>query len=896
MNPELGLVLKATALLAFTGLLAASMRRASASARHGVWTIGLLCVLALPVVSWLGPRMELPLLSARMPQTLTRASVLEEETRPAPAAPVAAAIEPPAVFPAPSAVAGSSRLLPTTRAKRIPTRQWLFALWFAGTVFVLVRLLRATWLVRELRQGSSRVSDPEWLRLLEVFKVCSARSRRIELRIGGQMPPMTWGIRKHVVLLPETAMAWNAERRVAVLAHELAHVRRRDGLVQILAYAACSLYWFHPLAWYAARRIRFEQEKACDDSVVTLGVDPDVYAIHLVQIARRVTPGVSLATVSMGHHAQLEDRVTALLNPMVRRYRISRTATSCLFCFLGALTVLFAAIRVTAVASLEIPAFGFPQAPVVERVSTPYAVEAAARGPAEGGGRIGGRVVHMGTSEPLEEIQLTFTSQAGEVRRIRTDSEGRFELSNVAPDRYTITLLGEGYAQPKQDGGPGVLTLAPRQEIRDALFKMVRTGTISGRISDANGNPMVGISVEAVRWTYRVDAQGTPTFASSGSFQTNDRGEYRVYWLEPGEYYIRSWKFMVQLNGPAELNGQTFYPGTLNPNEAKPVVLAQGSEASGIDFTMRPASVLRVSGKILPPPLGNERLSIIAVRRGTNAIGDANGSLLTNLQRNTGQGDFEVLGLRAGFYDLYALIVDEQNRTRVGRAAINLETANLTGLTIPVVPPAEVRGTIAFDIGSTPVRMDALKLTLRLREAAPTPKPAVVDIASGSGAFKIANVPAGSYDVEMAAGLPATAYVADVLQDGKSIHDSGLLVASPTPEPIKVVLGTRGGSIEGVVQQASPIPFTAVELVPARRQNSGLYKATTTDGAGHFVFKGVPPGDYKLFAWQEIREGAWRNADTVSAFEAHGTPVHLAGPGDSVTNVRVNFITTEKAR
>src|SRR6185436_15883755 len=96
--------------------------------------------------------------------------------------------------------------------------------------------------------------------------------------------PMTWGVIRPSILLPQAAAEWSAQRLDAVLQHELAHVQRFDALTQWLAHFACALYWFHPLVWYAAKQMRAERERACDDLVLHSGIQPSVYASDLLEI------------------------------------------------------------------------------------------------------------------------------------------------------------------------------------------------------------------------------------------------------------------------------------------------------------------------------------------------------------------------------------------------------------------------------------------------------------------------------------------------------------------------------------------------------------------------------------------------------------------------------------
>src|SRR5262245_49996081 len=132
---------------------------------------------------------------------------------------------------------------------------------------------------------------------------------------------MTWGLWRNTILLPSAAANWGDERRRLVLAHELAHVKRIDGLIQIVIYDVCTLYWFNQLIWYAAHRARIERERACDDRVLSLGAPAADYADHLVEVVRglSVHENLSFASLSIAHPSQLESRVISILDSGARR-------------------------------------------------------------------------------------------------------------------------------------------------------------------------------------------------------------------------------------------------------------------------------------------------------------------------------------------------------------------------------------------------------------------------------------------------------------------------------------------------------------------------------------------------------------------------------------------------
>jgi len=144
-----------------------------------------------------------------------------------------------------------------------------------------------------------------------------------------------------------------------------------------------------------------------------------------------------------------------------------------------------------------------------------------------------------------------------------------------------------------------------------------------------------------------------------------------------------------------------------------------------------------------------------------------------------------------------------------------------------------------------------------------------------------------------AEGIPEDAYIADIREGTTSIFDTGLWIGNKSPDPIEVVINPKGASIEGVVQNADKngIAYTTVVLVPqvSRRGVAGFYKTAITDDAGHFTFRGIAPGDYKLFAWENIPSRAWRDPEFMVPFEELGSSVHV-DPAARVENTVVRLI------
>jgi beta-lactamase regulating signal transducer with metallopeptidase domain len=324
--------IKAALMIAGAGLVVLILRRASAAARHLAWSLGLAAALALLPLAVLLPRWSLPILPA-----IGSVPAAGPASDRAPAAAVAftpaddpriewqGAPEGPALLPsAGSGVRPTRSMAALSMADRAV---WVLALWVSGALVVVAPLGIATVRVRRLARVCERLEGSEWAALARDLCTRLGLRRPVRLLKGGPgTMPMTWGILRPLVLLPREAERWSEERRRVVLLHELAHVRRRDCLTQRLAQATCALYWFNPLAWWAAHRLRVERERACDDLVLAAGERSSTYAGHLLELARSLrAPGVaSAAAVAMARPSQLEGRLLAILDARLPRHDLPR--------------------------------------------------------------------------------------------------------------------------------------------------------------------------------------------------------------------------------------------------------------------------------------------------------------------------------------------------------------------------------------------------------------------------------------------------------------------------------------------------------------------------------------------------------------------------------------------
>jgi beta-lactamase regulating signal transducer with metallopeptidase domain/HEAT repeat protein len=365
---------KATVLLVGAIVAMIPLRRSTAGARHLVWLAALVGVLALPLLSRVQP-IRLGVLPhslggsiAESPSPLTPAiapvpnapSRIATASLPAPArllpAPAPRAYAAPVVSGAPAmvAIAGTpAAVAPRAGGAFVETAVdsssilTVVAIVWAGVAFALVGWLVAGALsVRRIVTTGTDLTAPEW-----TTPLCEVADR-----LDLELPPrlvmsdrieMAFACRALMptIVLPASAASWTDDRRRAVLFHELAHVKRHDLLGHTLGRLACALYWFHPLVWTAAKNLRNESERACDDLVLSCGARPSEYAQHLLDMVTSVrNHGAPVMALPMARKKEFEGRMLAILDPAIRRASPGRAQAAGVVATIALLSITVAAV------------------------------------------------------------------------------------------------------------------------------------------------------------------------------------------------------------------------------------------------------------------------------------------------------------------------------------------------------------------------------------------------------------------------------------------------------------------------------------------------------------------------------------------------------------------------
>ncbi|HVD60232.1 MAG TPA: M56 family metallopeptidase [Gemmatimonadaceae bacterium] len=353
--------LKGVLLVGAAAIAAHFLRNRSAAARHAAWTAAVIGHLALPAITLLAPAWRLPFLPT--PPWLAPAAVVQpvaQTTMATPTGEVATQTPSPAVTATTSSPSTNTAAPTSTATSTVSTpsrfnisRLSIFAaLWVLGAVIVLLRLAFGTVQVGRLARGGARVIDGAWLSLAQRVAAGLGITRPLTLLHGDRLGiPVTWGIVYPAVLLPPDADEWPEERRRFVLVHEMAHVKRFDALTQLAAQLAVALFWFDPLIWLAAHRMRVEREHACDDYVIRDGTKPSLYAGELLDMVRSLggpsheKAAPAFAALAMARRSEFEGRMLAILDPRLDRHTLDRRSALIAFAFVALLVLPLAALR-----------------------------------------------------------------------------------------------------------------------------------------------------------------------------------------------------------------------------------------------------------------------------------------------------------------------------------------------------------------------------------------------------------------------------------------------------------------------------------------------------------------------------------------------------------------------
>jgi 5-hydroxyisourate hydrolase-like protein (transthyretin family) len=486
---------------------------------------------------------------------------------------------------------------------------------------------------------------------------------------------------------------------------------------------------------------------------------------------------------------------------------------------------------------------------------------------------VSGRVVSAADGAPLRSVRVGLI-QANErkhplVYATATDNEGRFEIKQIEAGRYEFFASHAGYLeqhyQAKSSNEVGaVLSLTSGQEVSDVLFRLVRAAVITGKVVDDRGEPMVGVTVSLLRrpMAEELEDAGPRTrkqeMFSASVGVTDDRGEYRIFGLKPGEYYVKAAETAdPPIAGPVEMGSDwtllhelgsryapLYYPGLLQMDQAQAVTLGAGEEAQA-DFAMRRIKLVEVSGRVIGVD-GSPATHAFANLSVPN-VNDWGGELGTGVDS---KGEFSIKGVPPGSYIL-SVRQNEEGQHYSAHQRVEVGEENIDSIVIAIGRGAKLHGRVTVSDGGT-VGFDRVHVVLGSTSEDDAAGGGFAEVKK-DGTFELDGIADGSYFLNAFGLEPGwfvkTAHVGseDVFQKGVQI-ENGAVAGS-----VDIVVSSNGAQIEGTVTDSDQNqPLAGVRLLakpePESDYNPFRSRQGVTDQNGHFVLKDVPPGKYKVTA------------------------------------------------
>lgn len=553
-------------------------------------------------------------------------------------------------------------------------------------------------------------------------------------------------------------------------------------------------------------------------------------------------------------------------------------------------------------------------------------------------GSIEGTAVRAASGEPLSHAQLKLAKvrtpdEEREAYRdgndpdanaptAITEADGKFVLKNIPAGPYYLSATHNGYApqrfgQKVRNGPASIINVQAGQIVENLTFCMIQGGVVTGRVRTTTGEPIVGLTVVLMRMSYT--ETGARSLSGEEQVLTDDRGEYRFYWIQPGRYYLR-----VSRGGDffparkAVLDDEpvlpTFYPGVLDPESAPVIEVQAGRELSAVDVVVPRQQTYKLRGRIVDSSTGkppkNASVSITPRRLAAIRVYDYYFSRSQNY--DPASGNFEIRNIlpgtywlnvsgQAGYNDPIAaeklanvktqedLFEAAFGNSGVAQVAIDVSASDLNdvvvtlkkGVTIPVQFNIEgqqfstVKGADEMRLSLEPVaQIDSWQGTNRV---------------NADGVARLENTQEGEYRVYVDQGTAKDLYVREVVYGRTDVLYENLVISDEVPSALTVTLSSKGGQIEGNLTDAFSQPANGAEvvLIPDQRDRKRLFKRVNTDHNGHFVFRAVPPGGYKVFAWEAIEPRAYYDPEILSRYETQGRPVRVQESAKETIDLKV---------
>lgn len=499
-------------------------------------------------------------------------------------------------------------------------------------------------------------------------------------------------------------------------------------------------------------------------------------------------------------------------------------------------------------------------------------------------GTVKGQVISSATGEPLKKANLVLMRAESPPATYSavTDTGGKFSIPDVDPGKYRLMAERNGFVRQFY-GARGnnmtgqTLTLAPRGKITGLVFKLTPQAVISGHVFDEDGDPVPHVSVEALQSRY---LQGKKHLLPRSSASTNDLGEYRIFGLPAGKYLLMAAyrnTMMGMMGMPVGASVKTeegyapvYYPAASEAANAAPLTLTPGVELRGTDLRLVKIRAVHVGGIVtMPEGIAGPGVMVMLLPRESGGA-----SFSRNMAPvRDAQGHFEIHGVTAGAYVLVVNFFGNGLRYS-GQQPLDVGNSNIDDVRISLAAPVDLAAHVHAEANAH-FPSDQTRVMLQ---------PVVTGSMGGGygsvgvdGDVVLKNLAPAQYRATVA--TPPGFYVKSLRYGDSDALESPIDLSTGPPGQLDITLSPAGGEVDGSVKndKGDVAEGATVTLIPdgPRRASSMFLKTQTTDQSGHFAFKDIAPGEYTVYAWDQIDPGAIEDPDFIKPFEDSGKKLKI---------------------
>ena len=518
-----------------------------------------------------------------------------------------------------------------------------------------------------------------------------------------------------------------------------------------------------------------------------------------------------------------------------------------------------------------------------------------------------GLVTDAATDEPLSKAFVRVVASSSENTAnypAVTDEGGRFNIQGIKPGHYFLEGEKQGFLQAQYGGGFDQvrveLKLSAGEELAGLKIRLTPQAVIAGHVVDQDGDVWTHAYVNVYRSVWR---QGRRQLQGYSSGEINDQGEFRVGGLPPGRYYVTAdpdhqWELRHRpAKGPDSqlLLQPTWYPATRDVDSATPINLAPGQLAS-VEIRLQAGSVRNIRGELLglkqiPEPRGPALFSRVSLS--ASQITNRSEATSTYFGTLRADGTFEVKGLPPGRYEIR--VSQGFPTVELGHRPVQISDRDLENVSVDLQPPHSLQGTIRME-GDQPWNETGTVVVLEPLDSRDQAQRAVVKKAGG---FEFDQLGVERYRIRLLPGNSNEQLYLKLIRYGEEeSRNYTFSLAGAEERNLELVVSAKGAGVTGHIQREGDVNHEVekdvaprVVLIPDTADASEREADTRVavfDQHDIFTINGLPPGSYKMYAFESVPDDSWSDAEFLRAIAEKATDVRIS-EGDT-KNIELKLI------